>query len=154
MYGTVQDLKEISQVVVTDLELSPAPGQTEEERFDEILEGFLRTAKEFIDSFTGRDFKEEFVATGTPVPEGIKSVAHRLASNMLQDMIMRQDAKVVKRDQAGNAHFRPSTIFTGDLKNELSYYKRNDLASNSWPRFSRVRTPEEIYWDSQPTETI
>lgn len=140
MYGTVQDLRVISQIEITDLELVPAAGQTEEDRLNEILAGFLRTAKEYIDLDRERDFELEGA-----VPEGIKSIALRIGANMVQDMIDRQDAKVVKRDQSGNVMFKPSRILTDDLKIELSLYnKGSKLPISSWPRFSRVRSTQEI----------
>lgn len=149
MYGTAVDLRTISQVEVGDLELVSATGQTEGQRLDEILEGFLRTAREYIELETGRNFEAEAIDTGTMIPEGIKSISLRLAANMVQDMIVRQDAKVVKRDSQGNL-FTPSKVFTNDLKQELKLYAKGKASYRSnWPMFSRVRRPEEIYWDSQ-----
>ena len=143
MYGTVGGLKEISQVTVDDLELFPAADQSEESRLDEILTGFLETATEWINIDRERDFDSEPV----PVPRGIHSIAQRLAANMVMDMIERQDSKMVGRDDSGNINFSPRKIFTDDLKWELSLYKKgSQRPSASWPRFSRVRSPEQIVY--------
>lgn len=123
MYGTVNRLQEIAQVGVEDLHLSPAAGQTEEDRLDELFTEILLAVKDFIDRDRNRDFNAEAVLNNEPVPPGLVNIALRFASNIILQLRQRQSARLVGR-QGEELRFSLQQAFTPDIKRDLELYPR------------------------------
>lgn len=150
MYGTPEKLRERSQITANDLYLAPAEGQTEQDRFTELLTELLEDASEIVDLDRDRNFDTERRLLGTPVPKTVVNATLRIAGNMIENMIDQQNSKRIKRDdgQAGLG-FTPANVIDEDVRQMLDMIpKGNELPATYWPRFSRVRSLEEIELDA------
>ncbi len=116
-YSTPQEVIRYTGVRPADFEITaPVDGKTPEELLEEVIEGWLEQAKNFIDADRNRNFTAE-----GEVPAGIHNIALRLVANMVAQAQIRRQTPIVRHDDF-TVQMVEDTIFTSSIKFDLARF--------------------------------
>lgn len=115
VYCSVSDVQNASGVKPKQFGLSDDLA-----KFNEIIEGWIGEAEDFIDSYCKRTWK----TVGVTVPPVVRNVCTRLVANMIAFYFARKD-NPIKRVNDYTITILGSEIFTDDLKQDLKPFRRS-----------------------------